>query len=393
MKKKSSYDCSNQAKNSTCLLASAAMVFSSLNGTPSFAQTNIDEKSAAIQYYFYNDWQEGNRERMQVDATVGRVVAPLDSTSSLQGSFVIDTMSGASPLFHDTLSGTEYAEGNTAVDAVTGASKGIIEDQRFAGNIAYTKQFEQFEIQAGAELSDEDDYLARGGSLLGTIWSEDKNRSVSFGLSSSVDKITSSVNNNLDEGRRTWSSFLGITQVIDPISIVQVTLQVGSTNGFLSDQYKLQDNRPRSRETLTILTKYNRYIDSLEGALHIDYRYFRDTWSILAHSTEVSLYKELTSELTIRPLFRYYSQSKSDFYNSLYPPFEEGFYSADQRMGGFGGISSGLKVSYMIASNFSLQFLYEFIHQNPRLKLGSKGSAGVPDLYAHFMGGGLQWRW
>jgi hypothetical protein len=370
--------------DSSCAVGSAALgVLAALSPALVDAQTNIAERAVDVRYFYYNDRQNGSQDRMEVQAPMVRVASPLTDSSHLQGTFVLDGMTGASPLYLDTL---------------TGASKRGVEDTRYAGSLVYTHQMEEFEIQVGAEASSEDDYEAKGFSVLTTAWSDDKNRSLSFGLSESLDDISSTNNPTLDEFRRTFGVFAGYTQVIDEDSIMQINLQGTSAEGYLTDQYKSGDSRPRGRDSFSALTRYNRYISDISSALHFDYRYFRDSWSVIAHTMEVSLHSQVTSDIIVRPLVRYHTQGKAGFFSEIYPQnesalFGSNYFSADQRMAGFGALSSGLKVLYQMTPSCAIEVLYEFYHQDPRLKAGSEGSAGIPTLYAQFFGTGFRWSW
>jgi hypothetical protein len=146
------------------------------------------------------------------------------------------------------------------------------------------------------------------------------------------------------------------------------------------------------------LTRYNRYFSEISSALHVDYRYFRDSWSVIAHTIELSLHSQVSSNIIIRPLVRYHTQGKAEFFSNIYPQsesdlFGSNYFSADQRVASFGAISTGLKVLYTVSPTCALEVLYEFYHQDPRLKTGSEGSAGIPTLYAQFLGTGLRWSW
>lgn len=370
--------------DSSCAVGSAALgVLAALSPAAVDAQTNIAERSVDFRYFYYNDRQNGGQNRMEVHAPMVRVASPLTDSSHLQGTFVIDGMTGASPLY---------------LDALSGASKKGVEDQRYAGSLIYTHQMEEFEIQVGGEASSEDDYDAKGFSILTTAWSDDKNRSFSFGLSESLDSITSTNNPALDEFRRTFGSFAGLTQILDQNSIMQINLQGTTAGGYLTDQYKSGDSRPRSRDSLAVLARYNRYISEIASALHVDYRYLRDSWNVIAHTVEVSLYSQVTSSVIIRPLIRYHSQGKASFFSDVYPQsesplFASNYFSADQRVAGFGALSTGLKVLYQVSPSCNIEVLYEFYHQDPALKAGSTGSAGIPALYAQFFGTGFRWSW
>ena len=68
------------------------------------AQSAPDEGVVALRYYDYRDWQPGV-DRMSVKSPSLYALVPLSPTLAVEGSLVYDSVSGASPLFHDTVSG------------------------------------------------------------------------------------------------------------------------------------------------------------------------------------------------------------------------------------------------------------------------------------------------
>jgi hypothetical protein len=362
-------------KNKNCKLAALATL--SFNSTV-LSQNLTLAPQVKIYYYFFEDWQKGDKDRMRIQNPIGYFNTPIDDTWNLQGSMTMDTLSGASPLYHDTLSG---------------ASGTGIKDERWGGNLQVTKSFDRFSLSIGAEHSDENDYLAKGISLQSSIWTEDKNTTFSLGISNSNDKITSTTDAELDEDLSTYTTLLGITHILNHRSIIQSNITYTNRDGFLEEQYKIADNRPSNRDQFAWLTRYNLYFPDYQGALHIDYRFYIDSWEILSSMVEAQWYQEVDSELTLRPLIRYSTQSAAFFYNPLFPSESSNFYATDQRIASFGSLSLGLKSDYNLSSSSHLTLSYEYFLQNPSLRIGGKGSAAITDLFAHFFGGGYTYQW
>ena len=96
----------------------------------SAAQTPPEAGFIQFRYLDYRDWQPGAR-RMRVDNPGFYVLKPLSETLSIEGSIVYDAMSGASPQFHDSLSG---------------ASGLGVHDYRTAGDVTTTRDFDRFAV-------------------------------------------------------------------------------------------------------------------------------------------------------------------------------------------------------------------------------------------------------
>ena len=109
------------------------------------AQAAPDKGIFELQYLSYRDWQPG-QNRMKVDAPAFYALVPLSDTLVVEGGMVYDAMSGASPLFFNTLSGAS------------------IFDYRTAGDVKVTKYFDGYAVSVGGFVSSEQDFLSRGGS-------------------------------------------------------------------------------------------------------------------------------------------------------------------------------------------------------------------------------------
>lgn len=342
------------------------------------AAAEIPEGQSEVRlgYYYYQDWQQGSEDRMRVKTSLAWFrTAPLEDWE-VEGNLVLDSMSGASPLY---------------LNSLTGVSGIGVDDQRRAGDLKVTRSFSWGSLGVGGAYSGEDDYVSRSGLLEARILTEDKNRTLAFGISPNFDSIYSTNNPSLDEERDTWNLFFGITQVINPNSIFQGNLALSTADGYLFDQYKLADLRPRSRDAWSLVLRHNHFFPTTEGALHSDYRYFNDSWGIDSHTFSFQWYQPLGSSWMVRPGIRLYSQSEAQFFNAEFPPLEaERFYSTDQRVGEFGSLSVGLKVEYALSPAAGLNLGYEWFKQRPEWALTGSGAAIIEDFSGHFFGGNLR---
>lgn len=364
------------ASRSLRALASAALAIPGLAlSSPAQAQTMPDGATVRLQYSGYRDYQEGRENRMRIQAPMVSVETPISDRDVLEASYTFDALSGASPVYLSTLSG---------------ASGRGIEDRRRAGDFKFTHQFERCSVGAGMRASDEDDYFSRGAVVDAKTWTPDKNTTFALGFSYDSDDISSSNQPDFGDRKRSQSYFFGVTQVLNPNSIVQSNLGYTNSRGYQADPYKNFDNRPRSRGGWSWLSRYNLYFPEWESSLHADYRFFVDTWGIKSHMLEVAWYQPLGSKWLVRPSIRYYSQSSAQFFDDRYPPDDTAaFYSADQRMGDFGSLGAGLKLIRDLGRGFSADIAFEAFVQKSAFKIGGKSEAEVEDFYAGFFSVGL----
>ena len=357
-------------KQAKALMSAAMSVPGVVTGAQAQTATGTE---ARLSYDYYRDYQPGTA-RMKVLTPSLWLRAGVDDKTSVTGSFVLDTVSGASPYYYSSLSSAS------------------IRDTRKAGDVSVQHEFEKFAINVGGAFSKEDDYESRAAKAEVKTWSSDRNTTYNIGVNIADDNIGSTNDPTLNEERTTQNYILGVTQVINERSLAQVNVTYGSADGFLTDPYKTYDNRPHSKEQWAFMTRYVLYLPSTEGAFHSDYRYYRDTFGLDSHMVEVSLYQPVMSSWIIRPSIRYYSQSKADFFAPSYPPPNpgEGFYSADQRLGDFGGVTLGLKVIKDLGDGLSAQISFDFMEQRPEWKLGGgTKNPEVENFYAEFVSVGI----
>ena len=352
----------------SCLAAALAVSAISCR-SEAVAQSLPEATSARLKYVYYKDRQPSAEDRMTVRSPMFWIDAPLPGNIEVEGSAVLDSVSGASPLYLDTLSG----------------ASGIgLEDDRRAGDLKFTRYFDDFSIGLGGAYSSEHDYTSRAGAIDGRVWNSDKTTVGSFGIGADFDSISSSNDPTLDESRHTFRLLVGVTHLINEVSVLQSNVTYSSGDGYYTDPYKVFDDRPRSREDWAWLTRYNLFIREIESALHIDYRFFFNTWGNTAQTVELQLYKTF-GVVTLRPNIRFYSQTAASFFIPEAPPMgDPTFVSADQRLSAFGGISGGLKAIVKLGSSFEVDALYQYMRQSDALALGSS-EPDTMSLYAHYV--------
>ncbi len=349
-------DKTGEGRNAAASLLSAALALPGLaaglaatTAIPAHAESAPEQGSVDLKYLYYRDYQPG-AERMRVSAPSFHVLMPLEGNYALEGSFVLDSISGASPLYHNTLSG---------------ASGLGVNDLRKAGDLKLTRYFERAAVGVGFAYSTEHDYVSRAFNLDVRIASENNNTTLAFGVGHASDDIDSV--NFVARGRskRTTDMLAGITQVLTAQDIVQSNLTYSVGRGYYDDPYKAIDVRPDYRDQLAWLTRWNHYVSSLDATLRLSARYYRDTFGIRAITLGTEWVQQVGS-WTVTPSLRYTTQSAADFYYG--PPFPVGFvpgqsYSADQRLSAFGALTPGIKLGKLFADGWRVDFKAEYYEQ------------------------------
>jgi len=356
-------------------LVAAALALPGILPAVALAQSAPDEGVVALRYYDYRDWQPGV-DRMSIKSPSLYAFVPLSDTLTVEGSLVYDSVSGASPIYHDT---------------VSGASGRGIGDYRSAGDAKVTKYFGDSSLAVGAAYSHEQDYISRAASLEWRTWSADRNRTYAIGFGAAKDRINAVEGVNapvLDQPRETYDYLLGVTQVLDAQSVVESSLTWSDGRGYFSDPYKLHDMRPDHRRILAWLTRYNRYFASPDATLQLGYRYLDDSFGDRSHMLEASWVQTLPHGFTLTPTIRYFTQSAAYFYRD--PPFPQGFvpgqlYTADERLSAFGAVTLGLRLAKELPNRVTIDVAYNAYRQRGDWRLGGSGGPGLATFSARWI--------
>ena len=113
--------------------------------------------------------------------------------------------------------------------------------------------------------------------------------------------------------------------------------------------YQLADDRerlPSSHFKIPIGVRLNFYINEYVVA-RTYYRYYQDNWGIQAHTASIELPIKISSSFTAYPMFRYYTQTASDYF----APYEkhlstERYYTSDYDLSKFNSSQYGLGCTY-----------------------------------------------
>jgi Protein of unknown function (DUF3570) len=359
----------NKSKNKFAGSAALLMAACALPGLmPAHAEVIPEFGTINVKLLSYHQSQpnaEGSN-KSSVTAPSIYISKPIAGEWLIDGSITHDNVSGASPRYHTT--------------AASGMS-----DKRLAADVKVKKYIGKSTVAVGLAYSNEHDYQSTAVSVSGTTTSEDSNTSWSGGIGYNQDKINPTNQVVVGEKKRGLEFQVGVTQVLTPLDIAQLSATYTEGVGYYSDPYKTFDKRPRNRSTNVILARWNHHFKDLGATTRAQYRFYTDTFGVKAHTFGLEVVKKYPNGWTVTPGVRYSTQSKADFYYD--PPFPNGntasgFYSADQRLANMGTVTVGVKVSKEIDAESSIDLKLESYVQRTSLYLGSNKSTGLDPLKA-----------
>lgn len=401
-----------QLKQSKNIIGALSAATCALLGTPAIAQQAPGAQEpwkfdTAILYY-------GESERVTAVEGVFSASKDFGDEHIFSGKVTIDGLTGASATgavaqptaqtFTRPSGKGEYqiAAGETPLDDT-------FRDTRVQLNGQWTQPvWQDYRVSGGVHLSKEYDYLsmAVNGALAKDF--NQRNTTVSLGLSYAFDSIDPEGGRPValasmplrddfaseqdyqqafdatrltgSDNKNTLDLLLGLTQVINRRTIMQLNYGLSVVDGYMTDPFKMlsvvdnsgmtqdivYENRPdkRTRHNVFWQTKYA--MDS--GVADISYRFTTDDWDINSHTLDSRLRYNLTANTYIQPHFRYYQQSAAEFYQPylLTTAGLPEFASADYRITEMTAYTLGFKYGILLDQGKELAFRLEYYQQDPK---------------------------
>lgn len=326
----------------------------------------------------------GATDRYDIDITQLWIEAPVGASWSVALDVQNDYQTGASPWFVGA-----QQNGEPGV-IMSGAS---IQDNRV--EVGVTTRYFWADGNAGLSVShsDEDDYEALALALDASWNTADDARTWTASVSSSRDTLNPTQGvipvfiseADLD----TQSGYFGVSQILSRTAIARIGVNYTYSEGYLSDPYKLRDQRPDTHERIALSAGYRHFFIDRDAALQVDYRYYADSWGTDSHTLELGWAQNLSRSL-ITPYLRYYSQREADFF-SVIADTSALDYADDYRLSSYGAVTIGARWAIAVNGAWSLELEAERYMSDA--SWGLFGGDSAPALVDFWRGTvGVTWR-
>ncbi len=300
----------------------------------------------------------------------------------------------------------------SSVAAVSGASSavGAGSDVRHDITLGISHNFANVVgVEAYYDFSHEKDYSSSTPAITLKKDLFEKNTTITAGYSRNSDTISGMF--LADEAERTTHNyFLGLTQVLSPVTVAQLGYSRSRSSGELTEGIRLvavdgtdaatcvdltvagcvPEAFPSERKRNSYLAGVSHYFtEGLGGllersAVKLTFRYYDDSWDVNSWMGEAEFYKYLDEDLIMRLNYRFYTQSAAFFVKDSYSSGDV-FKSASPQIEEKDTNLVGVKLIYLLANPAgawklavnSLEGKYEFYTE----------SIGVN---AHIIMGGLR---
>ena len=277
-------------------------------------------------------------------------------------------------------------------------------------------------LSVGASLSDEYDYTHTGVNARLARDFNNRNTTLSFGVALANDTISpvggspvefapmlglgDVTNRRGDQSKDVTDWLIGVSQVLNRHTIIQLNYSLSQSDGYLTDPYKvlsvvdpvtgnpvagpagsglnryLFERRPDARDKQSVYALLKR--DFTGDVLEASYRYMTDDWGVDSQTVELRYRWSFGGSRYLQPHVRFYQQTAADFYRTVLfagTPLPE-FATADHRLGEFDGITVGVKYGKATSRGSEWSARVEYYTQSGTASAGSAvGSLAAFDLY------------
>ena len=253
-----------------------------------------------------------------------------------------------------SLSASYYVDAvsNASIDVVTTASPYREERREYGLGADYVVR--DSKISLAVTSSREPDYVANSMGLDISQETFGGMTTVSMGFSRGNDDIGKTNAPEFAETATHWQYRLGVTQILTPHWLASVNAEVLADEGFLGSPYRVArvfgayvpERTPRTRSQRAIKVRLLGDLGARD-ALHLDYRYFWDTWDIKSQTVELGYSRYLGERWLLDTSLRAYSQDKALFYSDN-ASSDSTYVSRNRQLSSFSSTGIGAKLSYKL---------------------------------------------
>lgn len=298
-------------------------------------------------------------------------------------------ISGPSILVRKKFSENVSASVNHYIDNVSSASIDVIsrsspyEEKRTENSLSVDYLHEKTLMSFGLTDSTENDFDAATFSLSISQDMFGDLTTVSLSYAQGDNTVRKNGNDAFKEDVTVRNYRVSLSQVLTKDLITAFTLETITDEGFLNNPYRqvryVDPNNPlnfvyqdevypntRTSNAIAVRAKY--YLQH-RAALQGGFRYFSDTWGIEAQTYELGYTLPYNDEWTLEFNYRFYDQTKADFFNDLFPFVDaQNFLARDKELSTFTSQTYGFGANYEFKKNGngfikrgSINLNYDFI--------------------------------
>lgn len=301
----------------------------------------IAEDRAEVSTALFVEKREGGKGGLTVVHPQADLGIDLGRFVTLDLAYAADAVSGATAVIYQ-------------VDAVSSAT--TFSDLRNEGTIALGFKGKRSRVTFAATLGTERDYVSRQVGGTATIDLPGRNTAVTLAYRHSLDEVCNKDNGMAapleaqalegadpctkkglifgkdSPGMTRWEDIaidtaqVTLTQNLSPLMNLQLALYGQVLDGFQSNPYRRvrigpnapQEHIPSTRARWAVSARLNRYLPKLKAAVHMDGRFYDDTWGVVGGNVELGYSQYVGKSLLVRFFARAYQQSAATFFKDAF---------------------------------------------------------------------------
>jgi hypothetical protein len=284
------------------------------------------------------------------------------------------TINGPSVLVRKSIGEHVSVAANYYIDMVSSASIDVettaspYEDERTQGSLSVDFLHGKSTYSFGAVKSDESDYTADtwfanvSHDMFGDL------TTISFGFKNGQNEVFRNVKIDgvkvndpaFAEEMESKSYSVSVSQILTKNMILSGQYEVITDEGFLRSPYRqvrffvdpfTQDTQseayPNTRSSNAASFRA-KYFLPYRAAVDAMYRFYTDTWGVIGHTGELGYVHPLNNNKWIfEGRVRYYTQSKADFYEDIFPRADyANFMARDKELATYDAVTAGVTATY-----------------------------------------------
>jgi hypothetical protein len=284
------------------------------------------------------------------------------------------TINGPSVLVRKSIGEHVSVAANYYIDMVSSASIDVettaspYEDERTQGSLSVDFLHGKSTYSFGAVKSDESDYVADtwfanvSHDMFGDL------TTISFGFKNGQNEVFRNVKIDgvkvndpaFAEEMESKSFSVSVSQILTKNMILSGQYEVITDEGFLRSPYRqvrffvdpfTQDTQsevyPNTRSSNAASFRA-KYFLPYRAAVDAMYRFYTDTWGVIGHTGELGYVHPLNNNKWIfEGRVRYYTQSKADFYEDIFPRADyANFMARDKELATYDAVTAGVTATY-----------------------------------------------
>jgi hypothetical protein len=236
---------------------------------------------------------------------------------------------------------------SASIDIRAAASR-VVSEQRDEIDASASHDFGDVSLGAAYRWSKENDYLSNAGSLSLAYDFADNAATLSASVFVAADAVGRSGDPAFDRPLSSTGGRAGLTQVIDPKTLVQLSYDLSYFDGYQASPYRfvplggaagcagraplcVPERVPVTRLRHAPVVRVQRALGATTS-VGLSYRFYVDDWGLRSHTIEARFGWLVAHDAQLSLRYRFYAQGAAEFYRARYALPSAEFVTVDREL-------------------------------------------------------------